>query len=350
MTPNWTDALLGLETEPATQYALLESLGFERSGAEIVVPSWRARDVTREVDLIEEVARFRLDEIPFTLPARREMFGTLRADQLLRRRVEDVLVGLGFSEVYTPSLVAVEETPWVLPDPISVELSALRTSLLPSLLDAVRRNLDSGARTVALFELARVYLPGGELPEERVRVAAVAQGGFLHIKGAVEALHRALRIAPSFSRSTHPLFHPGRTATTQAGVLGELHPRELEGAWGAFELDLADLFALVAGPATYLDVITYPAIREDLALVVREEVTVGDLVAAAMSAAGDELREIDVFDVYRGEQVEPGHKSVAFSLVYQSAERTLTEDDAARLRERILAVTGSQLGARLRSL
>ncbi len=348
--PQRTDALLGLETEPATQYALLESLGFERSGAEIVVPSWRARDVTREVDLIEEVARFRLDEIPFTLPARREMFGTLRADQLLRRRVEDVLVGLGFSEVYTPSLVAVEETPWVLPDPISVELSALRTSLLPSLLDAVRRNLDSGARTVALFELARVYLPGGELPEERVRVAAVAQGGFLHIKGAVEALHRALRIAPSFSRSTHPLFHPGRTATTQAGVLGELHPRELEGAWGAFELDLADLFALVAGPATYLDVITYPAIREDLALVVREEVTVGDLVAAAMSAAGDELREIDVFDVYRGEQVEPGHKSVAFSLVYQSAERTLTEDDAARLRERILAVTGSQLGARLRSL
>ncbi len=154
--PERADAVIGLETPPEDQYALLGRLGFDRDDGSVVAPTWRARDVTREIDVVEEVARFRLEDVPFTLPARRAMFGALTRDQQLRRRVEDALVGLGFSETYTPSLVADAETKWKLPEPIAVELTALRTSLLPSLVEAARRNVDAGADRIALFEIARV--------------------------------------------------------------------------------------------------------------------------------------------------------------------------------------------------
>src|SRR5204862_3819041 len=116
----------------------------------------------------------------------REMVGLLTPEQRLRRQVEDAFVGLGFAETYTPSLVADDDTRWKLPEPISVELTALRTTLLPSLVEAARRNVDAGARAIALFEVARVYLAGADLPEERLRVAGICQGGFLHTKGVVE--------------------------------------------------------------------------------------------------------------------------------------------------------------------
>jgi phenylalanyl-tRNA synthetase beta chain len=346
--PERADTVTGVVTPPDDQYALLGRLGFDRDDGSVVAPTWRARDVTREIDVVEEVARFRLEDVPFTLPARRQMFGVLTREQQLRRRLEDALVGLGFAETYTPSLVPDEETPWKLPEPISVELTALRTTLLPSLVDAARRNVDAGARAIAVFEIARVYLEGGELPEERLRVAGICEGGYLRVKGVVEALYEALKAEPTFERTEHPLLHPGKTARTQAGVLGELHPRLLDGEWGAFELDLADLFAASYEPVVYEDFITYPAIRQDIAVSVPEDVPVGDLVAAAREAAGAELVEARVFDVYRGEQVGPGRKSVALALAFQSHERTLTDEDATRLRDAITAELGRRFGAELR--
>jgi phenylalanyl-tRNA synthetase beta chain len=347
--PERADQVIGIETAADRQYALLEKLGYDAGGGEVVAPTWRARDTTREIDVVEEVARFRLQDVPFTLPARREMNGSLTREQQLRRRVEDVLAGLGFAEVYTPSLRPDDETPWKLPEPISVELTALRTSLLPSLVEAARRNLDAGARGIALFEIARIYLRGGDLPEERPTVAGIAEGGFLHAKGVVETLHRALKAEPEFARARHPLLHPGKTASVGAGILGEIHPRELDGAWGAFELDLGRLFEAAGGPVTYRDVITYPALRQDIAVAVAEDVAVGDLVAAAREAAGDELREIRVFDVYRGDQLGQGRKSVGFSLAYQAPDRTLTDEDAARVRNAIVDALAERFGAELRA-
>ena len=346
--PERADEVIGIATPPERQYAILDRLGFDRNEGEVVAPTWRARDVTREIDVVEEIARFRLEDVPFTLPARREMNGALTRDQQLRRRVEDALVGLGFAEIYTPSLRPDDETPWKLPEPISVDFTALRTSLLPSLVEAARRNVDAGSRGIALFEIARVYLPAGDLPAEAPTVAGIAEGGFLHVKGVVEALYRAVKAEPTFSRRTHPLLHPGKSATTGAGILGELHPRELEGEWGAFELDLRSLFDAAGGPVIYHDVITYPAVRQDIAVAVGEEIPVGELVAAAREAAGEELREIHVFDVYRGDQIGPGKKSVAFSVAYQAADRTLVEEDATRLRDAIVAVLAEKFGAELR--
>ena len=347
--PERADAVIGVATPVDDQHALLARLGFERGDDTVVVPTWRARDVTREIDVVEEIARFRLEEVPFTLPVRRAMFGTLTREQQLRRRIEDALVGLGFSETYTPSLRPDDETDWKLPEPIAVELTALRTSLLPSLVEAVRRNVDAGAEQIALFELARIYLSNGELPNERLHVAGVAPGGFARVKGVVQALYEVLKAGAQFERADHPLFHPGKTARTSAGIVGELNPRILDGEWGAFELDLESLFAESREPVAYEDVITYPAVRQDLAFVVPEQVEAGELVAAAREAAGPQLREVEIFDVYRGEQVGEGKKSIAFSVAFQSPERTLSDEDAAALRRQIADALGERFGAVLRT-
>ena len=174
------------------------------------MPTWRARDVTREVDLIEEVARFKLPEIPFTLPRREAMFGRLTREQRLRRQVEDVLVGAGYAEAYTPTFVA--EGDLRLPEPLSAEAAALRTVLYASLLEPARRNADAGEEDVALFEIARVYRDvGADLPEEHWHVAGIADGGFAEAKWAVEQIYSALGVEPRV-RADEPSrsFTPGR--------------------------------------------------------------------------------------------------------------------------------------------
>jgi phenylalanyl-tRNA synthetase beta chain len=347
--PERADRLIGIETPVEEQHAILGRLGFDVEDERVVVPTWRARDVTREVDVIEEVARFRLEDVPFTLPERREMFGRLSREQQLRRRVEDVLVGLGFVETYTPSLRPEDDSPWALPEPITVELTTLRTALLPSLVEAARRNVDVGARRIALFEIARVYLPNGDLPDERTRVAGITEGGFAHVRGVVETIFAALKADLEVERAQNPLLHPGKAARTPAGTFGELHPSLLEGTWSAFELDLGELARASREPVTYEDVITYPSVRQDLAFTVHEDVAAGDLVAAAREAAGPELREMRAFDVYHGPQVGEGRKSLAFSVEFQSPERTLSDEDAAALRKKIVDALAERFGAELRA-
>ena len=211
-------------------------------------------------------------------------------------------------------------------------------------------NVDAGNHPIALFELARVYLPSGEqLPEERWRVAGIAEGGWTAARRVVETLHDALHLSLEARRTTLPQLHPGKAAETAAGWFGQLHPSLLEGEWGVFELDLSTLFEPVPERIEYEDVITYPAVRQDIAVVVADELETGDLVAAAHEAGGPELREARVFDVYRGDQAGSGKKSVAIHLVFQSSERTLSDDDAALVRTRVIAALGEQFGAELRS-
>jgi phenylalanyl-tRNA synthetase beta chain len=331
----------------------LEALGFEVSGETVRVPTWRARDVTREIDVVEEVLRLHgLDRLPYSLPLRREMRGWLTRDQRLRRLCEDVLVGAGYAEAYTSSLVASDPRADALrlPEPLSQEQAVLRTTLLPSLVEAARRNVDAGNEDIALFELARVYLPSGEsLPDERWRLSGVVAGGFFAAKGAVELLHGALKRELAVERGEDALFHPGKVARCAAGVFGELHPRQLEGSWGAFELDVALLGADVPERVLYEDVLSFPPVRQDIAVVVAEEVSAGELEAAMRAAAGPELREVRVFDVYRSEQIGAGKKSVAFALAFQSPERTLADEDAAALRTRIVDTLAERFDAQLRA-
>jgi phenylalanyl-tRNA synthetase beta chain len=169
------------------------------------------------------------------------------------------------------------------------------------------------------------------------------------VKGVVETLYAALGLELRVARSSSSLLHPGKAAETEAGLLGELHPALLEGAWGVFELDLEALFAGVPERVVYEDVITYPAVLQDIAVAVDEDVEVGALVDAAREAGGGLLREARVFDVYRGDQVGAGRKSVAIHLAFQSPERTLTEEEATEARARIVAALEERFGAELRA-
>jgi phenylalanyl-tRNA synthetase beta chain len=354
LRPERANKVVGLEIPEQDQRDALARLGFDvDQGWDVRVPTWRARDVTREIDLVEEVARVHgLERVPFTLPLRSAVFGRLTKGQRLRRLVEDTLVGLGFNEVYTWSLVGEDPDARALrlPDPLTSEHAVLRTTLLHGLVGVAAHNLNVGNERIALFEVARVYLPSGEeLPEERRHVGAIVNGGFFRAKGAVEVLYDALKVEPRLERAKLPFLHPGKAARLPAGWVGELHPALLDGAWGVFELDLETLFAEAPEWSEYEDVITYPAVRQDLAFVVAEDVQAGELVAAAREAAGPELREARIFDVYRGGQIPEGRKSVALAVAFQSPERTLSDEDARALRERVVVALAERFGAELRA-
>jgi phenylalanyl-tRNA synthetase beta chain len=340
LQPALADRLTGMEFPVEEQKATLERLGFDVADElTSTVPTWRARDVTRTVDLVEEVVRFRMEDVPATLPTRATVSAQLTREQRLRRQVEDVLVGAGFYEAYTWTLVPAGEGRILLEEPYSREMAALRSDLELGLVESAERNRNAGVDRIALFEVARVFLPSGsELPEERWHVAGIADGGFYTAKGAVEALYRALHPEPRFEAVE------GRAAQTPDGVV-----RELAGGWGYFELDLDSLFERVPDLPLYEDVITYPPVRQDLAFSVAEDVPAEALVRAAREAAGAELREMTPFDVYRGEQVGEGRKSIAFRVEFRSPERTLTDEEAAGLRKKVVEALLARFGAELRA-
>jgi phenylalanyl-tRNA synthetase beta chain len=276
------------------------------------------------------------------------MFGRLTRSQRLRRLVEDALVGAGYAEAYTPSFVA--EGDLRLPEPLSSEAAALRTDLYASLLDPVRRNADAGVEDVALFEVARVYRDVGEpLPQERWHVSGIADGGFAEAKWAVEQIYSALGLDPVYERTSAPFLHPGKSARTAEGWLGELHPALLDGLWGAFELDLDALADSAPEVVAFDPVSPYPEVRQDLAFVVDEEVSAAELLAAIREAAGELLRELEVFDEYRGEQIGEGKRSLAFRLAFGSPEGTLTDEDVAPVRASIVDALASRFDAVLRA-
>jgi len=350
--PQYASDSVGLDIPADEQRERLGRLGFEVADDWTVrVPTWRARDVRRDVDLVEEVARFRLEDVPPTLPTRQAMFGRLTHEQRLRRLVADVLVGAGMYEAYTYSLQHGDPDPNALelPEPLSSQQRVLRTTLAVGLLGAARHNVDLGNEDVALFEIAHVYLPPGPVPDEHWHLGGIVQGDFFRAKGLVELVFDALHVEPMFARAD---FGPELVvgAAVQTGWVATYGPQlALAGEWSAFDLDLDDLFALVPERIEYRDVITYPPVRQDLAFVVDEAVPAGELLRAAREAAGDELREARFLSDYRGEQIPSGKKSVAFAVAFQSPERTLTDEDAARLRGAIVEALAARYGAELRA-
>ena len=350
--PERTDAVVGIETPPDEQHAILRRLGFGVNGENVSVPTWRARDVTREIDVVEEVARFRLADVPARLPTRQAMFGRLSKHQRIRRRIEDVLVGFGYAEAYTWSLLPEDSaTGGVgLQEPLSSEQAVLRTSLVEGLLASARRNVDAGNEEIALFEQAHVYLPSGEqLPEERWRVGGIAQGGFAFAKGTVEGLYAALERRAELPRG-------GRPARTR--------PRR------SYRRGLGRLVAR-ARPARRMGRIRARRRCPRRSRPRPDRLRGRHHVSAC--AAGSRLRRPGRRDRRRARRLRaskpqvrssatcarsmstaatrsgPGQKSIAFSVTFQSPERTLTDEDAAELRNRIVAALEQAFGAKLRT-
>jgi phenylalanyl-tRNA synthetase beta chain len=366
------ELLIGVRYEQAQIDRALTRLGYESADGGWRVPTWRANDTFREVDLIEEVSRIDgVWKVPTVMPPHADAIGKRDPDVRLRNRVIDVLLGAGLSEAVTVAFTdeTLADRLRLAPDhprrdavrvanPMGADQALLRTVLFPGLLASARRNLDAGRDRVALFEVARVVLPapGEELPHQPVRVAGVIAGrdaGYYEMKGVAEALEGALRVQLEVAAAPEPFLHPGRSARLGAGgTLGELHPlvaREfgLEQQVSLFEIDLAELETPDPTPL-YRDVVTYPPVRQDIAVVVSSEVTAAEVLAVIREAGGPLLAEADVFDTYRGEQVGEGRQSVAVHLQFRAADRTLTDAEADAARETIVAALRERLAGELR--
>ena len=393
------ERLLGEEIPPDQVNAILTRLGFEPQAengrVSVTVPPWRDADVQREADLIEEVARIHgLDRIPTTLPARRHAVGRLEPRQRLRRRLEDALRDRGLDECISYSFTSPSALERLRLDPrdalrvdnpLSEEQSLMRPLLLGGLLDAARHNAAHGRPGTALFESAHVYRPagpldrapegspGGRVPADEPEhlgalLTQAAPGGwrtpplpadFFAVRGVLEGLLASAGIEwQAEPSSTQPFLHPGRAAVVRRGKrelgwIGELHPLvlrawELEGPVAAFELDFGALAAEAALDTAYSDVTPFPAVRQDLAVVVAEERPASEVVAAVRTGAGDLLEGVALFDLYRGGQVGEGNKSLALRLEFRAPDRTLTDAEVAERRaaiERELAVIGGRLRA-----
>jgi len=381
-------------------------------GLDVTVPHFRRNDVYREADLIEEVARIDgLEKLPTTLPKRREAAGRLTTEQRLRRRAVDALAGRGLNEIvgwsFTDAGVADrlrldaadDRRRFVaLENPMSESHAVMRTTLLGSLLDAARFNVSHGHGDLQLFEQGAVYRwtdehgadgrpssnggsprAGGHdhrLPEEHRALGALLAGrlhapswgtpeppraGFSAIKGVFGAVCDALRVDWTVEPATEPFLHPGRSARILAGAdgepvgwLGELHPLvareyDLTDAAAAFEVDLDRLVRHADAVPAYRDLTSFPALRQDLAVAVSDDVPAAAVVALVRRAGGDLLADARVFDVYRGAQVGEGRTSLALALQFRAPDRTLSDEDVAPLRERIVAALRDELGGELRA-
>jgi phenylalanyl-tRNA synthetase beta chain len=396
--------LLGTEVPRRRSAEILTALEFATAdapdGLDATVPSFRRADVSREADLIEEVARLgALDTLPATLPSRRGASGRLTAVQRLRRQASDALTAQGLHEIVGWSFegpqaaarLRIAERPTVeLQNPMSSEQSQLRTTLLGSLLDVAQRNRSRGATLIRLFEAGAVYLPGdsprpadsprpGDAPRpaEPYQVAALLSGpvrpatwrdpepreaDFFAAKGVLQGLLDTLRVPWSLDAGdqVEPFLHPGRAARllidgSPAGWIGELHPQVATGwDWAAplaaFELDLDVAAGLVAARVEqYSTLITYPEVREDLAVVVSDAVTAAQVLAVVRQAGRPLLSDAGVFDVYRdAERIGPGNVSLALRLHFGAADRTLTDEEVAAKRAKIAKALAEQLHGRVR--
>ena len=378
LRPQRINALLGAGVPAGQMQEILRSLGFGVEGETITVPSWRG-DVRHLADLAEEVARFYgYNNLPATLQRGETTQGGYSPVQQAERRLGAVCRACGYDEIITYSFISpscYDKIGWA-PDeplrasfkilnPLGEDTSIMRTTTLPSMLDILARNYSYRNKNARLYEIGRIYLPGGPdgLANEPKMLTLGAYGdgyGFFTMKGAAEALLRELRVenVRFLACGADPSYHPGRCAGVYAGekllgVMGQIHPTVAANYGVDCELYCAELSfdALLEaqGPgAEYVPLPRFPAVSRDIAVVCKEEVTVGALEDCIRRAGGKLLREIALFDIYRGQGVAEGSKSAAFSLTLRSDERSITAAEADEEIQDVLAALEKELGAVLR--
>ncbi|MGE5389426.1 MAG: phenylalanine--tRNA ligase subunit beta [Deltaproteobacteria bacterium] len=368
LRPDRVNSLLGTQISTGEIKSFLQSLTFpiEESGGVLKVeaPSYRP-DITMEVDLIEEVARlYGYDKIDAVLPVGNTTQGGLNAIQKFRDRIRAVMAGNLF-EVVTYSFInpvhldnlrlledAVERNFVVVANPLSEEQGIMRTTLLPGLLDTAATNLARKNENLAFFEMGAVfYTSDGRLPQESVRLGAIVTGSndmnwlqnkvnldFYYLKGVAEDLLRQLNIYDyAFEPVQSESYHPGRTArvmsgTTVLGIIGEVHPLVLQNydikpRCCAMELDVEALYACSQDRVMMQEITRYPAVERDMAILVEVSRQASEVLAVIKEAGNEYLRRVVVFDVYTGEQVPAGYKSMAFRFLFQAPDRTLTDTE-----------------------
>lgn len=385
LTTNKVERILGIKLKIDKSASVLGSLGFKcdpsgPDGLSVTIPYWRT-DVTLVEDLAEEIARIiGYDDLPTTLPS-----GSLPVYEpdpmhTLKAKTSEILVGCGMQEVITYSLTSLEMLGKVAPhppalklaNPITIEQEYLRTTLRPGILKALATNEKHEDNGIRLFEIGKVYLPRkDDLPREREMLCGVLCGprldaswhgasetlDFFDVKGIVETLLEHLGVSGSFSPSQDNTLAPGRQAditidSERVGVLGELHPRVAERfdistrPIHLFELDLERLLPKTVAPLKYRPIPRFPPSIRDIALIVDADIP-SQYVMGTIAESPLVIRAT-LFDVYTGEQVPAGKKSLAIRVLYQSPEHTLTDGEINKAQQRILDRLSKELGASLR--
>ncbi len=378
LEPERINALLGTDVPAEEMAAILERIGFDVEGSDVTVPSWRA-DVLTMNDLAEEVARFfGYDNIPCTLQRGETTQGGYSPEQLLEQQLGRDCRAMGFDEIITYSFIsptaydkirwpedAAKRESFKILNPLGEDTSIMRTTTLPSMLEILSRNYNYRNKTAKLYEVGRIYLPGGEdgLAVENKILSLGAYGDdmdFYALKGVVETILKGLRVANMefVPANTNPSYHPGQYAeiyvdARKIGVLGQIHPLVaqnfgVDAKFFCAELDFEQLRCCKGPDAEYTPLPKFPAVTRDIAVVCDEAVTVGALDAAIRKGGKNLLKEVALFDIYRGKGIAEGKKSVAFNLVLRADDRSLTSEEADADVKSILAALEAECGAVLR--
>ena len=385
-----SDLVLGTKIPAAEQCDILRRLGFEitASSAEtctVRVPTWR-HDASQEADLIEEIARFHgYDKIGVTLPAIEPSEQVFAPNDAKIRDLRRFLVGQGLTEFFNWTFSSPQEVAdcaldgcklnmVALENPLSERQATMRPSLIPGLIANVSRNVRHGSMNIAAFEIGPVFVPveGRDLPDEPMRAGVVVSGfagekhwsrpqapiDFYDLKGYCEAIFDFFGVPRTFEETEYGTFQEGQCGAimsggAQVGVLGQVRDSilkvyDVEQPVFICEIDLEPLLASVAAAPQFAEIPMFPPSRRDIAVMVDYGVAAGAMRVAAIEAGGKLLKSVDIFDVYTGKQVGEGKKSVALSLVFQSDERTLTDQDTQKSWDRILKKLQTEFGAELR--
>ncbi|MGQ9712033.1 MAG: phenylalanine--tRNA ligase subunit beta [Desulfotomaculales bacterium] len=391
--PERVGQILGTEVAENEIESILDRLGFRvRKNPDaflVQIPSYRV-DIQREIDLIEEVARLHgYDRVPESLPFGNTTPAGRRRHQALFDRIRDIMVACGLTEAITYSFISPVAFDRLrlpvndplrrtlrLANPLSEDQSIMRTTLLPGLLDTLVRNYQRQVSSAALFEIGRVFIPvtGEQLPEERTHLGMALMGetprgwnqpsrplDFFYLKGVLEVLAGRLGIEISWEKGAYPFLHPGRTSLLTAnsrelGWMGEVHPDvtgafDLPGRVVACELDLETLLQVIPErrETRFKGLPRFPSVNRDVAIVIKEKVPVAAVTETIREAGGDLLKELYLFDVFKGRRIPAGCHSLAFALRFRSPDRTLTEEEVNKRLEAILKALETRWGAQLRS-
>ena len=374
------NALLGTDISRDEMANILEKVGFTVTADNVVtVPSWRL-DVEGSADLAEEVARFYgYNVIPATMFSARTTQGGYSRRQKWERGVGTLLRAFGFSEILTYTFTGQyaydnirlpENSPLrenlTIQNPLGEDTSLMRRTALPAMLDTLARNANYRNPKAKLYELAKIYLPNPEsetLCDEHLNLTLGLYGGdvdFFSLKGVVEHLLLNLRISgETWTPCTdNPVFHPGRAAEitlgeTVLGRIGQVHPLTaknygFEMAVFVAEFDLEALFSHMGAERTYVPLPKFPSMSRDIALVCDEAVTAAEVKAVIEEAGGKRLVSCELFDVYTGEHIAAGKKSLAFTLCFRAEDKTLTDEEVDGQTAKILTALEQKIGAVLR--
>ena len=387
--PNRVNFVLGTEIEATEMEQILSRLGFdvEASGSayQVTIPTFRS-DITREIDLIEEIARvYGYDNIPTTLPKGDIPIPAPDPKVEVRRRLKRFLLAAGMMEVVNysfcdPNCFAkirlVSDSPLrdavPLRNPLSPEMSLLRTTLIPGLLENTQHNRNHQINAIGLFEIGSVFVRDGDQKEPE-RIAGILAGqigdgiygnpyrnpDFFDIKGLVEGMLEVCGITEyTLQKTDIPTFHPGRNAEVllgemSVGTFGEVHPGVLENydlPYKAylFEFDLEALVNAAVFAKRFEPISIYPKVERDLAIVVDKAVLSNMPIELIYTTGGEWVESVRLFDVYEGEQVPEGKKSLAYAIVYHSANETLTDKAVNALHDKVVIRLNQELGAELR--